>query len=294
MRIYKGLAVPPYKGKIGIVVSEFNKTVTQSLLDGCLATLTRSGVEDDDITVVWVPGAFEIPTVASVLACNDDYAAVICLGCVIKGETSHDVYIAQSVSQELVRIGSEMSVPVIFGVLTCDTNEQAMARAGLNPNTNEEAYEAHDKLLGEMVGNKGVEAAEAALKMLNLMLLLSDMPTADNGNISFNTRRYKAGEFDSFDDGDWDDDDFDEEEFEEELDSFNEKPKKWDKYRKDDSFGDRGSSKREMKPKKSSSKGDKGPKGGTPKGKSGFHSDSKSRSKDKGFGGKGKGSKKSR
>lgn len=208
MQTYEGRVAPPGEGKIAIVVSKFNKTVTQALLDGCVAKLKQNSVRDGDITVAWVPGAFELPTVAARFTDDEEYQAVICLGCIIKGETPHDAYIARAVSSELARLGVDTGMPVIFGVLTCDTNEQAMARAGLSA-----ADEmSHDKLLGEKLGNKGVEAAEAALEMLDLFIQLPELEDEadepDEEKIFYNAKRFKAGGFDD----EPDDDDFEEDE----------------------------------------------------------------------------------
>ena len=132
MTEYEGFPCAPGDvGKIAIVVSKFNRTITDRLLEGALAKLRQYMVSEDQITVVRVPGAFELPTLAQRFASDEEYAAVICLGCVIKGETRHDEYINSAVSAELARIGSEYCLPVIFGVLTCDTVQQAEARSGV-------------------------------------------------------------------------------------------------------------------------------------------------------------------
>jgi 6,7-dimethyl-8-ribityllumazine synthase len=138
-------------GRFAIVVSRYNETITGRLLSGALETLTTHGVEDSQIDVAWVPGAFEIPLVADLLAKSGKYAAVLCLGAVIRGETTHDQHINRAVSLELAASGIRHAVPVLFGVLTCDTLEQAIHRAGGN------------------VGNKGAECAEAALRMVDLL-----------------------------------------------------------------------------------------------------------------------------
>jgi 6,7-dimethyl-8-ribityllumazine synthase len=138
-------------GRFAIVVSRYNESITSRLLEGAVTTLTAHGVRDEAIDVAWVPGAFEIPLVAARQAASGQYAAVLCLGAVIRGETSHDQHINRAVSLELARAGVETGVPVLFGLLTCDTLEQAIHRAGGN------------------VGNKGVECAEAALRMSSLL-----------------------------------------------------------------------------------------------------------------------------
>jgi 6,7-dimethyl-8-ribityllumazine synthase len=116
-----------------------------------LATLAENGVADNNVDVAWVPGAFEIPLVAEVMAAGGRYRAVICLGAVIRGETTHDQHINRAVSLALEQIGRSARVPVLFGVLTCDTLEQAIHRSGGN------------------VGNKGSECALAALEMIDLL-----------------------------------------------------------------------------------------------------------------------------
>ena len=138
-------------GRWAIVVSRYNENITGRLLDGAVATLRDAGAADEAIDVVWVPGAFELPTIAARLAEADAYNAVLCLGAVIRGETTHDQHINRAVSYQLADIGVRTGVPVLFGVLTCDTLEQALHRAGGN------------------VGNKGAECAEAALRMADLL-----------------------------------------------------------------------------------------------------------------------------
>jgi 6,7-dimethyl-8-ribityllumazine synthase len=135
----------------GIVVARWNEAITQKLLDGAVATLAKHGVSDDAIDVAWVPGSFEIPLAAHRMADSGNYAAVLCLGAVIRGETSHDQHINRAVSLAMSQIALATNVPVLFGVLTCETMEQAIHRAGGN------------------VGNKGSECAEAALHMVGLL-----------------------------------------------------------------------------------------------------------------------------
>jgi 6,7-dimethyl-8-ribityllumazine synthase len=137
--------------RFAVVVSRYNDTVTTKLLAGAVDALRAAGVPDDAIDVVWVPGAFEIPLVADRLAGSQRYAAVLCLGAVIKGETTHDQHINRAVSAAIMDIGLARGVPTLFGVLTCDNLEQALQRAG------------------GAAGNKGVECAEAALRMVNLL-----------------------------------------------------------------------------------------------------------------------------
>ncbi|MCH2126167.1 MAG: 6,7-dimethyl-8-ribityllumazine synthase [Pirellulaceae bacterium] len=137
--------------RFAIVVSRYNRNITTKLLDGAVATLRKQGVADDSITVVGVPGAWEIPVVAQRLANSKEFAAVLCLGAVIRGETTHDQHINNQVSQSLGKISLDSGVPIQFGVLTCESLEQAIHRSGGN------------------VGNKGIECAEAALQMANLL-----------------------------------------------------------------------------------------------------------------------------
>lgn len=138
-------------GKYAVVVSRYNDNITTKLLDGAVATLKSHGIPDESIDVAWVPGAWEIPLIAERLAETESYAAVICLGAVIKGETTHDQHINRQVSASLGQLALDTGLPVAFGILTCNTMEQAIHRAGGN------------------VGNKGVECAEAALQMVNLL-----------------------------------------------------------------------------------------------------------------------------
>jgi 6,7-dimethyl-8-ribityllumazine synthase len=135
----------------GIVVAKWNEAITRKLLDGAVSTLREHGVADEAIDVAWVPGSFEIPLVAQRMAASGRYGAVICLGAVIRGETTHDQHINRAVSTAICEIALSANVPVLFGVLTCETMEQAIHRSGGN------------------VGNKGVECAHAALQMLALL-----------------------------------------------------------------------------------------------------------------------------
>jgi 6,7-dimethyl-8-ribityllumazine synthase len=135
---------------VAVVVARFNQTVTQRLLDGALDGLVRHGVAFDDIDVAWVPGAWELPAAARRLLGSDRYTALIALGAVIRGETPHFDYVSGEASRGLAQVSAEFDVPVGFGVLTCDTMQQADDRAG----------GAH--------GNKGWDAALAALEMADL------------------------------------------------------------------------------------------------------------------------------
>ena len=146
----------PEGSRFAIVISRYNESITSKLLDGAVNTLTAAGVADENIEVAWVPGAWEIPLLAAEAAYGVRFAAVICLGAVIRGETTHDEHINRHVSLSLGQISLETGVPVAFGVLTCNTLEQAIHRSGGN------------------VGNKGEEAANAALEMVNLMAKLRE------------------------------------------------------------------------------------------------------------------------
>ena len=137
--------------RYAVVVSRYNDSITRKLLDGALRTFSELAVVDDAIDVLWVPGAWELPVIAARCARSGGYAAVICLGAVIRGETTHDLYINQQVSASLGALALETSIPVLFGLLTCQTLEQAIHRAGGN------------------VGNKGADCARAALEMTSLI-----------------------------------------------------------------------------------------------------------------------------
>lgn len=136
--------------KFGIVVSRFNDFITRHLLDGAQDALTRHQVSAEDIDVAWVPGSFEIPMVAKKLAQNKKYDAIICLGAVIRGGTPHFEYVASEVTKGIAMVGLEIGVPVMYGVITADTLEQAIERAGTKE------------------GNEGFKAAISAIEMANL------------------------------------------------------------------------------------------------------------------------------
>jgi 6,7-dimethyl-8-ribityllumazine synthase len=136
--------------KFCIIAARFNDFITSRLLDGALDGLIRNGAKDDDVTIVRVPGAFEIPVVAKIAASAGKYDAVICLGAVIRGATPHFDYVSSEVSKGVASVGMEAGMPVIFGVLTTDSIEQAIERAGAKS------------------GNKGFDAAVAAIEMTNL------------------------------------------------------------------------------------------------------------------------------
>ncbi|MGA2774596.1 MAG: 6,7-dimethyl-8-ribityllumazine synthase [Candidatus Omnitrophota bacterium] len=153
MKITEGNLMAKGK-KFAIVASRFNDFMTKELISGCTDTLIRHGAEDKDISVSLVPGAFEIPLVAQKLAGNKAIDAVICLGTVIRGSTPHFDYIAAEVSKGIAKVSLESGVPVIFGIITADTIEQAIERAGTKD------------------GNKGKDAAVSAIEMVNLMAQL--------------------------------------------------------------------------------------------------------------------------
>jgi 6,7-dimethyl-8-ribityllumazine synthase len=142
------------KQRFAIVVSQYNESITSKLLAGAVSTLSENGVADQAIDVASVPGCWEIPVVADRLARSGRYASVLCLGAVIRGETTHDQHINRQVSLSLGRTAVETGVPVLFGILTCNSLEQAIQRSGGS------------------VGNKGVECAEAALQMSSLLAQL--------------------------------------------------------------------------------------------------------------------------
>ncbi len=137
--------------RFGIVAGRFNEFITNKLLSGALDALNRHGVLEHDIEVAWVPGAFEIPLTAGKLAARDKYDAVICLGAVIRGATPHFDYVAGEVTKGVAKVGLESGTPTIFGVITADTIEQAIERAGTK------------------AGNKGWDAAVTAIEMANLL-----------------------------------------------------------------------------------------------------------------------------
>jgi 6,7-dimethyl-8-ribityllumazine synthase len=149
MKILQGNIIGSGK-KFAIVASRFNEFIVSKLLSGANDALVRHGVNDDDISVAWVPGAFEIPLVAKKLANSGKYDAVICLGAVIKGSTSHYDYVCAEVSKGVAAVSLETGVPTIFGVVTTDNIEQAIERAGTK------------------AGNKGFDAAVTAIEMVNL------------------------------------------------------------------------------------------------------------------------------
>ena len=136
--------------KFAIVISRFNEFISSNLLEGCIDTLTRHGVQEAAIEAVWVPGAFEIPVIAQKLAKSKKYDAVICLGTVIRGSTPHFEFVASEAAKGVAKIALDTAVPCIFGIITADTLEQAIERAGTKD------------------GNKGRDAALSAIEMANL------------------------------------------------------------------------------------------------------------------------------
>lgn len=137
--------------KFGVVISRFNEFVTRKLLEGAQDALLRHGVNEEDIEVAWVPGTFEIPLIARKLAQTKEYDAVVCLGAVIRGGTPHFEYISAEVTRGVGRVGLDTGVPVIYGVITADSLEQAIERAGTKE------------------GNRGFQAAVSAIEMANLV-----------------------------------------------------------------------------------------------------------------------------
>lgn len=137
--------------RVGVVCARFNDFIVSRLLAGCEDTLLRHGVREEDIAVAWVPGAFEIPLIASKMAKSGKYDAVIALGAVIRGSTSHYDYVCSEVSKGVAQVALNSDIPVMFGVLTTDTIEQAVERAGTK------------------AGNKGAECAQGAIEMVNLI-----------------------------------------------------------------------------------------------------------------------------
>ena len=150
MKIFEGKLVSK-SIKVGIVAARFNEFITSKLLSGAMDGLLRHDVQEEDIHVAWVPGAFEIPLIASEMAKCGKYDAVICVGAVIRGSTSHYDYVCSEVSKGIAQVSLASSVPVMFGVLTTDTIEQAIERAGTKS------------------GNKGFDCATGAIEMVNLL-----------------------------------------------------------------------------------------------------------------------------
>ena len=150
MKVYEGKLVAE-DIKIGIVASRFNEFITAKLLGGALDGLMRHGVKEENIHTAWVPGAFEIPLIASKMAKSRKYDAIICVGAVIRGSTSHYDYVCNEVSKGIATVSLENDMPVLFGVVTTDNIEQAIERAGTK------------------AGNKGYDCAVSAIEMVNLI-----------------------------------------------------------------------------------------------------------------------------
>jgi len=150
MKVYEGKLITE-KIKVGIVAGRFNEFITSKLIGGAEDGLIRHGVAAEDIELAWVPGAFEIPLIASRMAASKKYDAVICLGAVIRGSTSHYDYVCSEVSKGIAQISLKYEMPVMFGVLTTDNIEQAIERAG------------------SKAGNKGFECAAGAIEMINVI-----------------------------------------------------------------------------------------------------------------------------
>lgn len=151
IHVLEGKVVAPEGMKVGIIASRFNEIIVNKLLGGAVDGLVRHGVEEENITAAWVPGAFEIPVAASRMAQSGKYDAVICVGAVIRGDTSHYDYVCNEVSKGIAQVGLATGVPVLFGVVTTENIEQAIARAG------------------SKAGNKGYDCALSAIEMVNLM-----------------------------------------------------------------------------------------------------------------------------
>ncbi len=151
INVVEGKLVAKEGMKVGIVASRFNEIIVNKLLAGAVDGLVRHGVDESNITAAWVPGAFEIPVVADKMASSGKYDAVICVGAVIRGDTTHYDYVCNEVSKGVAQAGMKNKTPVLFGVITTENIEQAVARAGSKS------------------GNKGYDCALAAIEMVNLM-----------------------------------------------------------------------------------------------------------------------------
>ena len=151
INVVEGKLVAKEGMKVGIVASRFNEIIVNKLLAGAVDGLVRHGVDESNITAAWVPGAFEIPVVADKMASSGKYDAVICVGAVIRGDTTHYDYVCNEVSKGVAQVGMKNEIPVLFGVITTENIEQAVARAGSKS------------------GNKGYDCALAAIEMVNLM-----------------------------------------------------------------------------------------------------------------------------
>ncbi|MCR4652977.1 MAG: 6,7-dimethyl-8-ribityllumazine synthase [Eubacterium sp.] len=151
IQVVEGKLVAKKDMKVGIVAARFNEIIVNKLLGGAVDGLVRHGVEEENITAAWVPGAFEIPTAANKMARTGKYDAIICVGAVIRGQTSHYDYVCNEAAKGIAQVSLETGVPVMFGILTTDNIEQAIARAG------------------SKAGNKGYDCALSAIEMVNLL-----------------------------------------------------------------------------------------------------------------------------
>lgn len=157
MKTFEGKLVSDAAIRVGIVAARFNEFITSKLLSGAIDGLLRRNVQQENIQIAWVPGAFEIPLIASKMAKSGRYDAVICLGAVIRGSTSHYDYVCNEVSKGIASVSLESRIPVLFGVLTTENIEQAIERAG------------------SKAGNKGSECAAGAIEMVNLIRSLEQV-----------------------------------------------------------------------------------------------------------------------
>lgn len=150
INLLEGKLVAPEGMKVGVIATRFNEFIVSKLLDGALDGLVRHGVDEDNVTVVWVPGAFEIPTIANKMAKSGKYDAVICLGTVIRGQTNHYDLVCNEVAKGIAQVSLGTGIPTLFGVVTTENIEQAISRAGTK------------------AGNKGYDCALSAIEMVNL------------------------------------------------------------------------------------------------------------------------------
>jgi len=162
------------KKKVAIVVSRFNDFVTVKLLEGAKDGLLRHGMHEEEITIAWVPGAFELPLIAQKLAETKMFDAIICLGAVIRGSTPHFDYVAGEAAKGIANVGLKLGVPVIFGVITTNTVEQAIERAGIR------------------VGNKGWESAVAAIEMMNVCEEIAQSSLLSSVEVSHSKQMHKS------------------------------------------------------------------------------------------------------
>lgn len=151
IQVLEGKVVAPEGMRVGIVASRFNEIIVNKLLGGAVDGLVRHGVEEENITAAWVPGAFEIPLTVARMAKSGKYDAVICVGAVIRGDTTHYDYVCNEVSKGVAQVGLSTGIPILFGILTTENIEQAIARAG------------------SKAGNKGYDCALSAIEMVNLL-----------------------------------------------------------------------------------------------------------------------------